>query len=152
MALFTPEGLVEDQAIRVDDEAPLPKEGLVMVSVARWFDAAKEEPGRIRGLVLRTDDPVDGLPPDLDRIEFEVERFTDGRVFTQARLLRRRHGFRGVISVTGPFLPDQAAHLFRCGVDAIVVPDDVDPEPWARTVARFPRYYQSAARGVGVRI
>lgn len=151
MALFTPEGLVEDPAVRVREEEVLPEQGFILVPAALWFGAQAADLSRIRGLVLRPEDPLDGLPPHLERIEFEVERFADGRIFSQARLLRTRFGFRGQISVAGPILPDQAGYLFRCGVDAIVVPDDVDPGPWLRTVGRFPRHYQSSARGIGVR-
>jgi uncharacterized protein (DUF934 family) len=151
MALFTLDGLARDPARRVAGDEPIPPDGLILVPAGRWLEMSSEDAARVGGLIVRPEDPLDGLPPDLVRLELSVERFADGRVFSQARLLRTRYRFTGAISVDGPMLPDQAGYLFRCGVDAIVVPDDVDPDPWARAVRRLPWSYQSSARGRGVR-
>jgi len=152
MALFTPEGLVPDPVRRVAEGEAIPSEGPVLVHASRWLEASSVEAARIVGLIVRPEDPLDGLPPSLTRLELQVERFSDGRVFSQARLLKTRYRFTGMISVGGPLLPDQAGHLFRCGVDAIVVPDDADPEPWARALHRFPYAYQTSARGRSIRL
>ncbi|TNF91137.1 MAG: DUF934 domain-containing protein [Gammaproteobacteria bacterium] len=73
-------------------------------------------------VVITTDLPVDH--PQLssllavEKIVIEIETFTDGRVFSLARLLRDEVGFNGDLEVSGDFLPDQISFLQRCGVNS----------------------------------
>src|SRR3989442_4864938 len=43
----------------------------------------------------------------VQRIDLNFPKFTDGRAFSQARLLRKRLGFQGEIRATGDVLIDQ---------------------------------------------
>ena len=54
----------------------------------------------------------------LDRIDLTFPKFTDGRAFSQAFLLRRRLGFKGEIRATGDVLVDQLVQMQRSGFDA----------------------------------
>lgn len=45
-------------------------------------------------------------------------KFTDGRAYSQARLLRERLGYTGELRATGAVLRDQLPFLLRCGFDA----------------------------------
>ena len=51
------------------------------------------------------------------RIELNFPKFTDGRAFSQAFLLRRRLGFTGEIRATGDVLIDQLVQMQRTGFD-----------------------------------
>ena len=74
--------------------------------------------------------------------------FTDGRAFSQARLLRQRFGYKGEIRATGNVLRDQYAFMQRCGFDAFEVAEDTDLAGWGRSAQAMSRHYQTAADGV----
>jgi len=45
-------------------------------------------------------------------------KFTDGRAYSQARLLRERLGYTGELRATGAVFLDQLPFLLRCGFDS----------------------------------
>lgn len=73
------------------------------------------------------------LPPDTDPatvaadlphwslVEVEFLKFTDGRGYSIARLLRERHGYRGRLRAVGDVLRDQMFYLLRCGFDGFAM-------------------------------
>ncbi|MEY2621976.1 MAG: hypothetical protein RIT26_1796, partial [Pseudomonadota bacterium] len=56
-------------------------------------------------------------------IELHFPKFTDGRAFSQARILRRR-GFAGDLRATGDVLVDQLVQMQRCGFSSAVLRAD----------------------------
>lgn len=84
-------------------------------------------------------------PVSLDgvaRIDLQFPKFTDGRAFSQALVLRRRLGFRGEIRATGDVLVDQLVQMERSGFDSAVLRADQDPEVALRQLNRFDAFYQ----------
>ena len=55
----------------------------------------------------------------VERIELQFPKFTDGRAYSAAALLRSRYGFKGEIRAIGDVLRDQFFFMQRCGFDAI---------------------------------
>jgi uncharacterized protein (DUF934 family) len=51
-------------------------------------------------------------------IVLNFPKFTDGRAYSQARLLRERLGYRGGLRATGAVFLDQLPFLLRCGFDS----------------------------------
>ncbi|MGV3571649.1 MAG: DUF934 domain-containing protein [Ramlibacter sp.] len=97
-------------------------------------------------LVLAND--VDALTVALegvDRIELDFPKFTDGRAFTQARLLRQRRGFTGDIRATGDVGIDQLVQMHRVGFSSAVLKEGKDPADAERQFARFDAFYQGDA-------
>ncbi|MDD5336554.1 MAG: DUF934 domain-containing protein [Rhodoferax sp.] len=81
----------------------------------------------------------------VDRIDLDFPKFTDGRAFSQAFLLRRRLGFKGEIRATGDVLIDQLVQMRRCGFDAAVLRADQNPEFAQRQFDRYQGFYQGDA-------
>jgi uncharacterized protein (DUF934 family) len=79
------------------------------------------------------------------RIDLHFPKFTDGRAFSQAFLLRRRLGFKGEIRATGDVLVDQLPQMARSGFSAAVLRSDQDPATAQRQLERFGTYYQGDA-------
>lgn len=79
------------------------------------------------------------------RIDLEFPKFTDGRAFSQAFLLRRRRGFRGEIRATGDVLVDQLPQMARSGFDCAVLKDGQSVEVAERQLARYAAHYQGDA-------
>ena len=107
------------------------------------------------GLKLEPADAVEAIAADLRRIELIVlvfPKFNDGRAFSQARLLRDRHAFKGEIRASGHVLIDQFGFLQRIGVDAVAMDNPLSKAAdeaaiaaaWEREVTRFQGHYQPA--------
>ena len=104
-----------------------------------FTDHAAAEDSQV--LVLPND--ADPLLPALDgvsRIDLHFPKFTDGRAFSQAFLLRRRREFKGEIRATGDVLVDQLAQMERSGFDTAVLRADQDMAVAERVLASYPGY------------
>ena len=147
--------LVEDGALAVDDwhhladDEPVPASGLVTVSFARW--QLDEGTLRARGdkLGLRLPNTIEPkeLAGDLDRfalIVLDFPKFTDGRAYSQARLLRTRFRYEGELRADGNVLRDQLLFMRRCGFNSFVVGERAIKENWAKAFGEFDVFYQSA--------
>ncbi|MEN9901297.1 MAG: hypothetical protein RLZZ152_2341 [Pseudomonadota bacterium] len=79
------------------------------------------------------------------RIDLHFPKFTDGRAYSQAFLLRRRLGFQGEIRATGDVLIDQLVSMARTGFDVAVLREGLDASAAQRQFDRFPAFYQGSA-------
>jgi uncharacterized protein (DUF934 family) len=79
------------------------------------------------------------------RIDLHFPKFTDGRAYSQAFLLRRRLGFKGEIRATGDVLIDQLVAMERTGFDVAVLREGIDASAAQRQFDRFPAFYQGSA-------
>ena len=101
--------------------------------------------------VLRLANDADPLAVPLegvDRIELDFPKFTDGRAYSQAVLLRQRRRFAGDIRATGNVLVDQLVHMERCGFSSAVLAEGKDPADVPRQFERFAGFYQGDAVNV----
>jgi uncharacterized protein (DUF934 family) len=123
MRIIRDRRIVEDAWIHLDDEAPAPAGADVTVSLPRWQrerDALRAREGRV-GVRLRPDEEPSALAddlPDLALVAIEFPKFTDGRGYSKARLLRSRWRFTGELRAVGNVLRDQLYYMHRCGIDA----------------------------------
>ena len=82
---------------------------------------------------------------DVERIDLDFPKFTDGRAYSQAFLLRRRLGFKGDIRATGDVLIDQLVQMQRTGFSSAVLREGVDASAAQRQFDRFAAFYQGDA-------
>jgi uncharacterized protein (DUF934 family) len=144
--------IVEDQYVRVLDDAPLPDGAPVLLTAARFLADVRElvERDAPLGVLWPNDRRVADLVPFVDRlslIALVFPKFKDGRAYSQARLLRERYGFRGELRATGEVLRDQFQFLLRSGFDAFEVKKPMDAAVFAQAAARFSVFYQPSADG-----
>ena len=95
--------------------------------------------------VLAVDNAADVLALSLEgvqRIDLHFPKFTDGRAFSQAVLLRRRLGFKGTIRATGDVLIDQLVQMRRCGFSEAVLREDQDLAHGETLLRLFSGFYQ----------
>jgi len=141
--------IIEDSWRQVADDAELPA-GPAIVTLARWQ--------RERAALVERDDPVGVRLPntanvadlidDLPRwavVALEFPKFADGRAYSQARLLRERHGYRGELRAVGEVLRDQLLFMARSGFDAFEVRADRSLEDALEAFGEFSVSYQPAA-------
>jgi uncharacterized protein (DUF934 family) len=80
-------------------------------------------------------------------VALHFPKWTDGRAYSQAFLLRARLAFKGEIVATGDVVVDMLPLLHRCGFDAVQLRADQNPQTALATLNQFPGHYQGDATG-----
>ena len=95
-------------------------------------------------LVISNDaNPLESNLNGIKRIDLNFPKFTDGRAFTQAVMLRKRAGFTGEIRATGDVLVDQLQQMARSGFDVAELRADQDLAAGQRQLNRYNEFYQA---------
>jgi uncharacterized protein (DUF934 family) len=117
-----------------------------MQQVLQLITSADQDPAGLRVLQLANDaDPLAVSLDGVDRVELNFPKFTDGRAFSQAWLIRRRLRFAGDIRAIGDVLVDQLVQMQRSGFSSAVLRADRDPADARRQFERYASYYQGDA-------
>ena len=95
--------------------------------------------------LANTDDPRTLALDGVERIDLNFPKFTDGRAYSQAFLLRRRLGFKGEIRATGDVLIDQLVQMERTGFDTAVLREDQNLDFAQAQFDRYRGFYQGDA-------
>lgn len=77
------------------------------------------------------------------RIALRFPKWTDGRAYSQARLLRSRLRYDGELIATGEVLVDMLPLLQRSGFDAVQLRADQDRGAAERTLGQCDGHYQA---------
>jgi uncharacterized protein (DUF934 family) len=95
-------------------------------------------------LVIANDaNPLESNLEGIKSIVLNFPKFTDGRAFTQAVMLRKRAGFKGEIRATGDVLVDQLQQMARSGFDVAELRADQDLAAGQRQLDRYAEFYQA---------
>jgi uncharacterized protein (DUF934 family) len=135
----------------IDPETELPSSGCITVPLAKLTEDAPRLLARNQQIGVRltpAEDPHD-LAPFLDRIaliEIDFPKYTDGRGYSQAQLLRRRLGYAGELRAVGHVLRDQILYMNRSGFDAYQT-SRADLPNVVKALEEYSAYYQPAADG-----
>jgi uncharacterized protein (DUF934 family) len=127
---------------REGSAAPVIDEGPAPLPLAEWL----KNPFAT-ALALSNTDRVEDLASHIGRLKLIVlhfPKFSDGRAYSQARLLRGRLGYHGELRATGGVLQDQAPFMLRCGFDSFESDQKGFGEALARARTLFSVVYQPA--------
>jgi len=114
------------------------------------FDQWQKEPdtwaqrGSPLGVVLSPAHKIEQLAPDLAHFALIAAEFSgpsEGRGYTQARLLRERWNFKGELRATGYVRRDQLFFMARCGFNSFELPES-DIEDAYTAFSTFSSAYQ----------
>jgi len=94
-----------------------------------------------------TDDVEAAALDGVKLIALSFPKFTDGRAYSQARLLRGRLGYTGELRATGAVFLDQLPFLLRCGFDAFESDQPGFGEALGKARDLFSVVYQPAEDG-----
>ncbi len=127
----------------------VPAEGDVIVPFALWQSRRQQlraHPGRL-GVWLDSGQGPEALAEDLAvfaLIAIHFPKFTDGRGYSTARLLRDRYGYRGELRAIGDVQRDQLLYLARCGFDAFALKEGQDGQAALSAFSDFSEAYQNS--------
>jgi uncharacterized protein (DUF934 family) len=154
-----PRRLLRNGAVVADDwlrpsDGDVAEDSPLIVSFAEW--TAERDRWLARrgplGVILAPADDVRKLVPDLGRLALagaEFPTLSEGRGYTQGRLLRERWHFAGELRARGALERDHVFLLARCGFDSIELPEN-ELAGAAAALRTFSAAYQpSNDRGLG---
>ena len=123
--------------------------GDIIVPLALWLEhahALKARDGRL-GVWLDSDEEAERIADDLAHfqvIALNFPVFSDGRNYSNARLLRDRYQYQGELRSIGDVLRDQLFFMHRCGFDAYALREDHDPHAALASLNDFSEVYQAS--------
>jgi len=121
----------------------------LIVPLDLWLEhshALKARDGGL-GVWLNSDEEVEAIADDLEHFQvvaLNFPVFSDGRSYSNARLLRDRYGYKGEVRAIGDVLRDQLFLMKRCGFDAYVIREDRNAEEALQSLKDFSEVYQAA--------
>ena len=124
---------------------PIANDGPAPVPLVDWL-----QDRRGSAVALANTDDVNCLQPhlaDLRLIVLHFPKFSDGRAYSQARILRERMGYSGEMRATGGVLQDQLPFLLRCGFDSFESDQTGFGEALMRARTLFSVVYQPTEDG-----
>lgn len=127
----------------------VPDGGDVIVSIERWNkerELLTRRAGKTGVVVGSSENPAD--IGELDRVPLvaiDFPKFSDGRGYSHARLLRERYGFKGELRAVGNVLRDQLFYMLRCGIDSFALDASKDINAALAAFEEFDVTYQPAA-------
>lgn len=121
----------------------------LIVPLELWLEHAHALKARDGGLGvwLNSDEEVEAIADDLEHFQvvaLNFPVFSDGRSYSNARLLRDRYGYKGEVRAIGDVLRDQLFLMKRCGFDAYVIREDRNAEEALQSLKDFSEVYQAA--------
>lgn len=147
MPIIKDGAIVTDSWTELDEEADVPSAADIIVPLSVLLEKAERLSNHTGKLGLRIENNVDVEDykeqiAKADLIVLELPAFTDGRAYSQARMLREELGFDKELRVKGDILADQAAYLLRCGFDSFDFEGEFDAEVWHKSTSIMSTGYQ----------
>ena len=144
--------VAEDPWRLLADEEPAPADGPIVVTLERWQREQNALLARAAplGLRLKAGEHPRTIAEEVARfalIALEFPKFTDGRAYSYARLLRERYGYQGELRAVGQVLRDQLLFMHRCGFDAFEIARADAAEAWRKALAEISVFYQPTGDG-----
>ncbi|UJJ31226.1 DUF934 domain-containing protein [Halopseudomonas maritima] len=144
--------VVNDSWHLLDKDATLdglPNSDSIIVPLALWLEhshALKARDGGL-GVWLDSDEEVESIADDLSQFQvvaLNFPVFSDGRNYSNARLLRDRYQYQGEVRAIGDVLRDQLFFMQRCGFDAFDLRADRNADEALESLKDFSNTYQAA--------
>jgi uncharacterized protein (DUF934 family) len=152
MPLLKNGAVIDEIWAHVEDGHELSPGGCFTVSLGRFLSEHDILLARNEAVGVRlgpTDDPA-LLADHLSRlhlIEVSFPKYTDGRGYSTAQLLRRRLGYTGELRAVGHVLRDQLGYMVRAGFDAMIYDSKTPEADFTAANAEFSEVYQATADG-----
>jgi len=118
----------------------------LLLTLEQWHAVRGHWPaGLATAVEVPNDYAIEELAGDLPRLALIVLQFpkwTDGRAYSQAHILRSRYRYTGEVRAIGEVLVDMLPLLARTGFDAVQLRAGESVEAAQRQLGFFPEFYQ----------
>jgi uncharacterized protein (DUF934 family) len=126
----------------------IPQAGDIIVPLLLWQRQRAQlagRPGRL-GIWLDSHEEPAAIAEDLKLfgvVAVNFPKFTDGRGYSTAHLLRERYGWKGELRAVGDVFRDQLFHLASCGFNAFALRQGEDLQDALAAFRDFSDTYQA---------
>jgi len=135
--------------VRLEDDAPLPEinagKTALISSLSRYLELEQSTAHGVSGIWLQPDDDVTLLAGHLEHVQLIVidfPVFTDGRGYSQARVLRTQLEYSGELRASGDVRSDQILFMARAGIDTFDFQEQPDEALVKGALSAFTSTYQ----------
>lgn len=129
----------EDEALNIDLQAHH------LLNIDQFQRLSVEEKTRAHGVMLNPDDDVQLLKEHLSSLQLvaiHFPKYTDGRGYSQARILRTQLNFPGEIRALGDVRPDQILFMMRAGITSFQFETQPNEQVVQQILTRYKANYQ----------
>lgn len=124
--IFSNGAFLEESWTLIESRDDLSAQGNVTVPLGLFLEEPDRilEDGRNTAVLIAAGEKAEELRPYLERISLVIvafPKFTDGRGFSAARILREELGYKGDIRATGDYILDQVPLMRRCGITSFEI-------------------------------
>lgn len=150
MALLKNKQQAENSFTFIADDADIPATGDIIVTIERWLNEQallEQRTGQVGVQIAGHHDPRELAESLISRplVALDFPQYQDGRNYTHARILREQLEFKGELRARGDVQRDQLYYMWRCGIDAMELSDNVNPASALTAFRDFTVTYQPAA-------
>ena len=139
--------IIEDRWIDYDGQQSVNQTEWIIVKLAYLIDNWKQlgSADFSLGVELVVTDRVEDIEvclPKLELVVLNFDAFSDGRAFSQARILRERFLFHGDIRAQGQVVRDQLSFMQRCGINQFCLADGEEANQALNAFSEISTAYQ----------
>ena len=120
-------------------------DGSHLIALDQFQQMDSMEQSRRSGIMLNPEDDVYALQDHLQSIQLvaiNFPKYTDGRGYSQARILRTQLHFSGEIRALGDVRPDQLLFMMRAGITSFQFEAAPNKQTIQQILTRFKANYQ----------
>ncbi|MFK8075303.1 MAG: DUF934 domain-containing protein [Granulosicoccus sp.] len=117
----------------------------ILLTIDQFQSLSREEKTRAPGVVLNPADDVQVIKEHLSTLQLvaiNFPKYTDGRGYSQARVLRTQLNFPGEIRALGDVRPDQILFMMRAGITTFQFETQPNQQVVQQILTRFKANYQ----------
>ena len=116
-----------------------------LIDLPEYLGMSTAQRTRASGVVINPSDDIQALTDSLETLELIVinfPKYTDGRGYSQARILRTQMGYAGEIRASGDIRSDQLLFMMRAGINTFNFETIQDEGQIQQALTRYETNYQ----------
>lgn len=116
-----------------------------LLTIDQFQSLSLEAKTRAPGVLLNPEDDAQSLKEHLNSLQLiaiNFPKYTDGRGYSQARILRTQLGFPGEIRALGDVRPDQILFMMRAGITSFQFETQPNEQVVQQILTRYKANYQ----------
>lgn len=131
--------------IGVETDAGTDQQSFDLLSLEQYQSLNSEQKTRASGVLLNPEDNAHALTEYLHLLQLvalNFPKYTDGRGYSQARILRTQLAYPGEIRAVGDVRPDQILFMMRAGITSFQFETTPDEHVVNQILTRYKANYQ----------
>ena len=120
-------------------------ESLPLIDLPQYAEMSTAQRALVSGVLINPSDDIQALTECLETLELVIisfPKYTDGRGYSHARILRTQMGYTGEIRASGDIRADQLLFMIRAGINTFNFERVQDERQVQEVLTRYETNYQ----------